>query len=540
MAKKPQKEIWVYGDLRNERLFSFSLNVLSKAGRLALSISGKTAAFLMGSSMQKENGEAQGTGDAIPVDEAVDRCNAHGSDHVYVLENDALSLPRADIYAGVLAGLVAKHDPMLVMFALTDFGREMAARTSRILNAGLISECAEIHVEEDRVIARCPAWGGNFMGHITFLDGSRPGFVTMQTHTEGTSERNGRPGTVERLHVEIPETQKGLKLLSVSPEKGEARNLEDAPVVVVGGAGMGGIENFGLVRDLASAIGAELGATRPPVLEHWVEEERLIGQTGKSVRPELLFSIGTSGAVQYTAGIMESKTVVAINRDKHAPIFQMADIGIVADANALLPHLTSQLKRTVMRKLADDLYVEGSTRSPKAFGAKVRRLRETHGWTIEGLAQAVGESPEFVRKVETGDVAPPVAFLLRFAKALKVDPGTFLRREEKALIRSLRAQALMKRTQNYSYQTLSPGAESHHLRAFMVTIEARQTHKPVAYKHEGEEFIFVMEGELKLTLGKTSHHLKAGESVHFNSDIPHKLKNISSETTHCLVVLYTP
>jgi quercetin dioxygenase-like cupin family protein len=311
-------------------------------------------------------------------------------------------------------------------------------------------------------------------------------------------------------------------------------------VVVVGGAGLGNPESWELVRNLAAAMGGEVGATRPPVLQHWVDEERLIGQTGKMVRPKLLFSIGTSGAVQYTAGIMEAKTIVAVNRDQNASIFQVADLGIVADAKTFLPLLTAKVRQATMRKLADVLYAEDQTLAEDAFGTKVRKLRETHEWTVEGLAQATGESPEFIEKVEKDEVTPPVSFLLRLANALSVDPGTFLREEQKTLIRNLRTQAFVKRTQNYSYQTLSPGAESDHLLAFMVTIEPEQAHKPVAYKHDGEEFIFVMEGDLKLTLGSKTYHLKPGESIHFNANIPHKLKSISNDPTRCLVVLYTP
>jgi quercetin dioxygenase-like cupin family protein len=136
-------------------------------------------------------------------------------------------------------------------------------------------------------------------------------------------------------------------------------------------------------------------------------------------------------------------------------------------------------------------------------------------------------------------MSPPVAFILRMAQAMEVDPGTFLSKKEQAAIRDRRAQAYQQRTRNYSYTTLTPDAENSHLRAFMVTIEPYQAHKPVAYKHEGEEFIFVMSGELEFTLGAKVHLLKTGESIHFNSDVPHKLKSLSSEVTRCLVVLYT-
>jgi quercetin dioxygenase-like cupin family protein len=126
------------------------------------------------------------------------------------------------------------------------------------------------------------------------------------------------------------------------------------------------------------------------------------------------------------------------------------------------------------------------------------------------------------------------------AKAMQVDPGTFLKREEQAELQDRRQQAYFRRTREYSYTNVTPDAENSHLRGFMVAIEAHQAHKPVAYKHEGEEFIFVLEGELEFTLAKKAHLLKPGESIHFNSDVPHKLRNLSPQPTRCLVVLYTP
>jgi quercetin dioxygenase-like cupin family protein len=125
------------------------------------------------------------------------------------------------------------------------------------------------------------------------------------------------------------------------------------------------------------------------------------------------------------------------------------------------------------------------------------------------------------------------------AQAMQIDPSTFLHKEEQTAIRDRRAQAYYQRTQAYSYATLTPEAANNHLRAFMITIEAHNDHKPVAYKHDGEEFIYVLEGDLGLTLGTREHVLKPGESIHFNSDIAHKLKSLSSLPTRCLVVLYT-
>jgi quercetin dioxygenase-like cupin family protein len=311
-------------------------------------------------------------------------------------------------------------------------------------------------------------------------------------------------------------------------------------LLVVAGAGLGSVDGFQMVRDLAAALGAEVGATRPPVLQHWIDEERLVGQTGKKVRAQWLVSLGTSGAVQYTAGITEAKTIVAVNRDQEAAIFQVADIGIVADLRSFLPILTNKAKHVAMQKLADVLHTDERKPEETGFGKRVRRLRETRSWSLEALARETGQSPEFVDQVEKEEMTPPVSFLLEMARAFGVDPGTFLREEHKTLIRNRRTQAFVKRTRNYSYETLSPGGEQDHLMAFTVTIEPEQAHKPVAYKHDGEEFVFVMEGELQLTLGSRPHCLKPGESFHFNANIPHKLKSISKEPTRCLVVLYTP
>ncbi len=203
-----------------------------------------------------------------------------------------------------------------------------------------------------------------------------------------------------------------------------------------------------------------------------------------------------------------------------------------------------------MRALADMVCGEAGVATEAAppgdggegggLGEKVRGLREAQGWSREAMAERTGQTPEFIAQVEADEVTPSVAFLLRLGKALKVDPAAFLTESEKSAMRDQRSRAFVKRTQNYSYQTLTPGAEHEHLRGFMIVIEPRQAHKPVAYKHEGEEFVYVMEGELELTIGAKVHHLKPGESMHFNSEVPHKLKSLSDEETRCLVMLYTP
>lgn len=169
---------------------------------------------------------------------------------------------------------------------------------------------------------------------------------------------------------------------------------------------------------------------------------------------------------------------MAVNRDANAPIFQVADLGIVADAKTLLPLLTTRAKQVVMQKLADVLsHTKKATGETGGFGAKIQKIRKSRDWTVESLAKATGQTPEFMALVESDKMSPPISFLLRLAGALGVDPGTFLSREEQTAIRDQHAQAFIKRTK--------------------------------------------------------------GESIHFNSDIPHKLKSLSNEPTRCLVMLYT-
>ena len=545
--EKMTNEIWVFGDLRNKRLFRFSLNVLAKARDLSRSArsnrKGRKAVMVL---LRGHDAGADGVvAGAVSLKTALKESFARGADRVCFLENEQFSVPACGLFAEVLADVVKKRAPMLMLFALTDFGREMASRAARICNAGLMADCVDLRISGDQIVGLCPAWGGEIMAEITYVDGHGTGFATVhpQIQTDGKAlpdEGLATGGPLERIPVETARDVRRPRLLSCSPEPAEHRKLEEAETVVVGGAGLGNMEGFALVRELAAAVGGEVAGTRPPVLHHWVDEDRLIGQTGKAVHPNLLFSIGTSGAVQYTAGIMEAKTIVAVNRDPNASIFQVADLGIVADAKTFLPMLTARAKQVVMRKLADVLSNAKNVKGEEGgFGAKIRKIRKSQDWALESLAKATGQTPEFMTLVESDKVSPPVSFLLRLAGALDVDPGTFLRKEEQTAIRDQRAQAFIKRTRSYSYETLTPGAEESHLRAFMVTIESHHAHKPVEYRHEGEEFIYVMDGDLEFVLGGKPHVLKKGECIHFNSDIPHKLKSLSNEPTRCLVMLYT-
>jgi electron transfer flavoprotein alpha subunit len=530
MGSEFNKDIWVYIDIRNQRHLGLSLKVLAAARQLASQSKGKAVAVL----------PVGGNSDFI-ADQAVEKCLSKGADKVYMLEHPDLAPPKADVHSLALNGLIHARPPMAFLFVLTDLGREIAARCASMMNAGLIADCISINMDEDRIVAESPSWGGEVMARLTYSDTGLTAFATVQPHAFHVEEARGNPGAVERIILKDFHIAQRLKLISSSEKPPEHLKLEEAGIIVAGGAGVATSEGFGMIRSLAAALGGEVGATRPPVINHWVGEDRLIGQTGKNVHPNLLITVGTSGAVQYTGGIRESKSIIAINRDPDSPIFNIADVGIVADSKRLMPILLTHVKRVLMRDIADVLSDDkSSTRAENAFGERVRRLRDSHGWSVDDLAAHTGQTPEFIQEAEAGRVIPSVSFLLSISKALDVDPGTFLKDEEKSAIQGQRAQAFTLRNRDYAYQTLTPGAEHQHLRSFLITIDPRQAHKSIAYKHEGEEFIYVMEGHLELTLGSKVSEFKVGECVHFNSETPHKLKNICDEITKCLVVLYTP
>jgi quercetin dioxygenase-like cupin family protein len=172
------------------------------------------------------------------------------------------------------------------------------------------------------------------------------------------------------------------------------------------------------------------------------------------------------------------------------------------------------------------------------IGRKIKAARVEKNIPLERVANETGFSIDYLKEVEAGHAIPPVGAILQIARALEIDSSALLREAESTLEKRIRAHT--KRTENYAYTTLTPGAENKHLKAFRVVIEAQQEHKGVGYRHEGEEFDYVLAGKVQVTVGDHVNTLSAGESLHFNSGIPHKLKSISDERAELLVVIYTP
>ncbi len=172
------------------------------------------------------------------------------------------------------------------------------------------------------------------------------------------------------------------------------------------------------------------------------------------------------------------------------------------------------------------------------IGKKIKKVRTKKKITLNGMANETGFSIDYLKQIEAGKKIPPVGALLQIARALEIDSGFFLREQETAM--QTRVRAFSKRTDNYAYTTLTPGAENKHLKAFKVTIEAQKDHEGVGYQHEGEEFVYVLKGKVEITVGEHVNRLDAGDSLHFNSGIRHRMRNLSDDTAEMLVVVYGP
>ena len=179
-------------------------------------------------------------------------------------------------------------------------------------------------------------------------------------------------------------------------------------------------------------------------------------------------------------------------------------------------------------------------RAGHGFGVRLRHLRTRRGLTLQNLSEQTGLEVEYLEKLENQDEIPSVSTILQISRALSLDAGDFLKGDERDAREKKRAETFEKRTRSYAYRTLSPGARNKHLKAFLVTIDPRQDHEKVGYRHEGEEFLYVLRGEAEVRVAGKTHFLRQGESLHFDSMRPHTLRNPSDGTTELIVVLYTP
>ena len=270
----------------------------------------------------------------------------YGADSAIIVDAPEYEYYTTDAFTKALVTLVEKYKPETLMIGATNNGRDMGPRVSCRLKTGLTADCTEIGIDEDtgNIAWTRPTFGGNLMATIMCPD-NRPqmGTVRPGVFKKGAYDES-RTGEIikETIHTAAEEIR--TKLVERVNEVTEAINLEEADVIVAGGRGVGSAENFKLLEELAEAVDGTLGCSRAAVDAGWMPYVHQVGQSGKTVAPRLYFAIGMSGAIQHLTGIAGSDTVIAVNKDSDAPIFDVADYGIVGDLNEVVPALTEAIK----------------------------------------------------------------------------------------------------------------------------------------------------------------------------------------------------
>ena len=275
----------------------------------------------------------------------------YGADKVIIADNPIAKDYRTEVYTEIIVEQVLKERPEILLIGATYVGRDLAPRVSARLNTGCTADCTELHIDQETrlIVATKPYFGRNLMADI-ICPFRRPQVITVRPGVmELRAQDKNRGGELIFVEVNLREEDIKVKVLDTVKSAALGGSLEEADKVVAGGMGVGDRAGFEMVRELARLLGAKVGATSLPIDEGWISEEYKIGQTGKTIRPKLYIGCGVSGAIQHSAGMMNSELIVAINNNRNADIFDFSDYGIIGDVNQILPALIRELS-TMDRK----------------------------------------------------------------------------------------------------------------------------------------------------------------------------------------------
>ncbi|MGL5346166.1 MAG: electron transfer flavoprotein subunit alpha/FixB family protein [Peptostreptococcaceae bacterium] len=323
--------VMVYIEQRNNIIQSVSLELLGKGRELADKLNDKLSAVVLG----------------YNVKDLCDEIISYGSDEVICVDNENLDVYITNTYTKAMCEVIGVKNPEIVLFGATTIGRDLAPRISATINTGLTADCTSLEIDEvsKGLLMTRPAFGGNIMATIVCPE-HRPQMSTVRPGVMLRLEQDkSREGSIEIFNVEYDETDKDVEVLTYVTENLKKINIEDAKILISAGRGIGSKENMDIIYELADLLGAEVSASRAVVDLGWVDKARQVGQTGKTVRPDLYIACGISGAIQHLAGMEESEFIVAINKNRTAPIFDVADVGIVSDVNLVVKNLISELKK---------------------------------------------------------------------------------------------------------------------------------------------------------------------------------------------------
>jgi len=320
--------ILIFIEVREGKVKKSSLEALSEGKRRADDLNTEANAVLVGHNLESLAHEV------LP----------YGASKVYVVENSLLSHYSAAGFSQALFSLVEDIKPEVILFSASSMGKDLAPRLAAKLGVGLASDCTRTIAKDGKLEVVRPIFAGKAFVTLSFK--SSPIMATLRPNVFPLGEPGEKKGEVIRKEVVIPEDQIKAPALEILREKGAEIDVTEAEIVVSGGRGMKGSDNFDLLRDLVSLLPhSAVGASRSAVDAGWIDHQHQVGQTGKTVSPNLYIAFGISGAIQHLAGMSSSKLIVAVNKDSEASIFKVADFGVVGDLFQVIPYLKEELKK---------------------------------------------------------------------------------------------------------------------------------------------------------------------------------------------------
>ena len=342
------KDVFVFAQQVDGVLSPIALELTGEATRLAANLDGaKVKAVLVGDNIK-------GLADQLAV---------YGADEVIVVDNPVLKEYRTEPYTQALSAVINEFKPEIMLVGATAIGRDLGPCVSARVKTGLTADCTMLEIgdfplqavegreqKHKQLLMTRPAFGGNTIATIACPD-NRPQMATVRPGVMQKIEpKKDAKANIVEFNPELKENSKYVEIKEIVKNVSNVKDIMDAKILVSGGRGVGSPENFSILEDLAEAIGGTVSCSRAVVDSGWKPKDLQVGQTGKTVRPNVYFAIGISGAIQHVAGMEESDIIIAINKDEDAPIFDVADYGVVGDLNKIVPLLTAAVKEEIAKK----------------------------------------------------------------------------------------------------------------------------------------------------------------------------------------------
>lgn len=325
------KGVWVFAEQRNGKLMSTAFELIGEGRKLADKLGVELSAVLLGSG----------------VENLSDELIHYGADRVILADHPELKMYTTDGYTKVIVDLVNSKKPEIILIGATNIGRDLGPRIAARLDTGLTADCTKLEIDEEQkiLLQTRPAFGGNIMATI-ITPNHRPQMATVRSGVmKKLTPDTSRKGIVEKVAVQLEPKDIRTVVKEVVKSARQAVNLVDAEVIVSGGRGLGNPDGFKLIEELAKELGGVVGSSRAAVDSGWISQDHQVGQTGKTVRPKIYIACGISGAIQHLAGMQNSDCIIAINKNPDAPIFDVADFGIVGDLYKVVPMMIEEVKK---------------------------------------------------------------------------------------------------------------------------------------------------------------------------------------------------